>query len=554
MTNFAVEALYNSVMRKLEPTDPAHADVFNALLQQLINNDEFLKQNGGGITKLTPTGDDLKDTTAFQKALDSQSTAGTFVYVAAGDYGLTKELFIKNNTYVFCEPGAVMVRKHTGYMIINGDRAIPAPGPYSGHGNITIKGGVWDANGTVQPGVASVFHFGHAENLTIERVALKDVVGSHHIEFNACKDALVKESRMIGYIGLTGTVESIQLDIAYPTIGGNQVVTLLPADSTPCKNITIDNCYFGDSGTVGSNSLRGGVGGHNAVIGRTFKNIKVKNCIFENIQTYSVRTYNWEIVRVQDNDFINCAAGIIARTVDITDPKDTISVDGGQTGAAEDNSQFIITGNNFYGGGAYYYPIICLGDPTGKIKGVSIANNEVLQSVSLNAPWTGIYLKSVDEAKVSTNTIKGGGGFGIFLTGGCDGIAIGTNVIEEVGIHAIGIEDSKNVSVNGSVIKKIGRSGINISASENITVGTNIITGVNGNPQTGDVDSTVNYIKVSGGSKRVSLVGNVGTKLTGYNVTMGLYVTETCTDVAETGNVFSGTTKLNNAVPTGATI
>jgi hypothetical protein len=57
MVNFVAEAIYNNAMRKLQTDDPGHADVFNALLQQLINNDEFLMHNSGGISKLTPTGD-----------------------------------------------------------------------------------------------------------------------------------------------------------------------------------------------------------------------------------------------------------------------------------------------------------------------------------------------------------------------------------------------------------------------------------------------------------------------------------------------------------------
>lgn len=35
---------YNSELRKLEPTDPAHADTFNPLFKQLINNDAYLKE------------------------------------------------------------------------------------------------------------------------------------------------------------------------------------------------------------------------------------------------------------------------------------------------------------------------------------------------------------------------------------------------------------------------------------------------------------------------------------------------------------------------------
>ncbi len=46
MENFEIKEPreYNEVLRMLEPTDPDHADTFNALFEQLINNDAFLKK------------------------------------------------------------------------------------------------------------------------------------------------------------------------------------------------------------------------------------------------------------------------------------------------------------------------------------------------------------------------------------------------------------------------------------------------------------------------------------------------------------------------------
>lgn len=46
MANFEVLETYNSEIEKLEPTTPGHADVFNAIFQQLINNDAFIKKSG----------------------------------------------------------------------------------------------------------------------------------------------------------------------------------------------------------------------------------------------------------------------------------------------------------------------------------------------------------------------------------------------------------------------------------------------------------------------------------------------------------------------------
>ncbi len=46
MADFEIpeEPEYNRNIRRFETTDPAHADLFNAVAQTLINNDEFLKR------------------------------------------------------------------------------------------------------------------------------------------------------------------------------------------------------------------------------------------------------------------------------------------------------------------------------------------------------------------------------------------------------------------------------------------------------------------------------------------------------------------------------
>lgn len=38
------KAEYNNQLRMLEPTDPGHADIFNAALGQLISNDAAIKE------------------------------------------------------------------------------------------------------------------------------------------------------------------------------------------------------------------------------------------------------------------------------------------------------------------------------------------------------------------------------------------------------------------------------------------------------------------------------------------------------------------------------
>ena len=545
MANFVVEALYNNAMRRLQTDDPGHADVFNTLLQQLINNDEFLKQNSGGITKLTPTGDAAKDTAAFQAGLDSVSTAGTFLYVGTGAWNLTNELFVKKNTYIHCEPGAVMVRKHTGYMIINGDRAIPAPGAYSGHGSITIKGGVWDANGAVQPGLGSIFHFGHGEDIKVLEATLKDVVGSHHIEFNACKDIVVRDSKFLGWFG-SGNVEAIQLDVAYPTLNDVQKVTLLPGDASPCKNVLVEYNYFGSSGTAGSSVLSRAVGGHNAIIGKKHYNIRILNNTIEKTSSYAIRPYNWANMEISGNTLIDCAAGIAVVPPMTDDPKDTITSDGTQTNASEYNEDITIERNKIIGGCSLSYPIIINGETTGRMKVVTLNDNEISQIKTENTLWSGIYLDYVDDATVNGNKVLAPGGSGIVIAGMSDGVTMDGNVIKDPRVHGISIEnESKNITIGTNVIKRCGRTGILLDGAVGVSIGVNTIAGVNGNPEPGDDETACTYIKAINGSRRLSISGNTGYNVSGFNAAMGLYVTNTCSEVSRGANNFYG---LNNQV------
>lgn len=43
MADHSINKLYSEDLRVLEVTDPGHADTFNPLFKQLVNNDAFLK-------------------------------------------------------------------------------------------------------------------------------------------------------------------------------------------------------------------------------------------------------------------------------------------------------------------------------------------------------------------------------------------------------------------------------------------------------------------------------------------------------------------------------
>jgi polygalacturonase len=491
------------------------------------------------------------DAPAIQAAFNEvKNIGGATVYIPKGQFLLKSELVIYENTTVICDQGAFLIRNHIGYMILNGDRNLAAPSAYGGNGDILIQGGTWDAKGVTQEGLASIFHFGHGHDIKIFGATFKDCRESHHIEFNACRDVIVRDCKFLGYYSPdTFGVEAIQLDIAYPTIDGKVLVTILPADSTPCKNVLIENNYFGASGTTGALNISIAIGGHNAIIGKKLDNIKILNNTIENTTNMAIRTYHWDNVVISGNKIVDCGAGIQVRPARIDDPKDTITPNGTQTNASEFNQNIIVDNNIIIRGCNYSYPIIIWGEPTGHINKASIKGNIILSDSTVNKDWAAIYAYYVEDVEIVANRCNGLGAYGIIIEGASENVVVSSNNIDDSRLYGVRIAGgSKKINVIGNVIRKTGQSGIILDeASSLITVANNIIDGVNGNPQTGDDSLSNTHIKAINGCKSISITGNIATNLTGYTATNALYVTDTCSNISRAGNNFAGLVVTVNA-------
>lgn len=120
MANHDVEPIFNDQLRKLETTDPAHADVFNALYGQLINNDAWLKKkieegggggggggdieyatdeevqevidnlDGGGL--IPPAGSGYASNEEVQEMIDELDTGGSPDIITDDDYATNEEI------------------------------------------------------------------------------------------------------------------------------------------------------------------------------------------------------------------------------------------------------------------------------------------------------------------------------------------------------------------------------------------------------------------------------------------------------------------------------
>src|SRR5690348_5624946 len=114
---------------------------------------------------------------------------------------LTLDVRIASNTYVKGEPGAKLVRHHTGTLIMNGlgystTSNVPA---YGGRSNITIEDLILDLNPGEYPDAGSHLALGRGSNITVRRCTFLDQYGNHFIDMAACKDVLIEDCQFKGY-------------------------------------------------------------------------------------------------------------------------------------------------------------------------------------------------------------------------------------------------------------------------------------------------------------------------------------------------------------------
>ncbi|AGE61098.1 putative tailspike, beta-helical glycoside hydrolase [Bacillus phage Andromeda] len=481
------------------------------------------------------TGNGTDDAPAFQKALDraQNRTSSVTIFVPDGTYRLGSELRIYSNTAIIMSPNATLVRDHSKYLLFNGVRAADGGSPisgYNGDGNILIQGGTLTGQGNKQTAKASIVHFGHAQNITFDNVTLKDCSNSHHIEFNACKDVYVKNCNFLGWYGTVDTYnEAIQLDLATP-----ELTTVAGGDYTPCKNVYIDNTYFGKSTTAGSKPIGRGIGSHSGAINRWHENVHITNCTFDSTVEWACRAYAYKDFYFTNNQIINCGRGVNVRSNISTDDKDTIDANtGAQTGKSQNVARYVIANNTFGGSMTGGRAIEIYGEETGRIYYATVTGN----TINVTSVTTGemVYLNYVRYATVTGNNVSGDSkATCIGLNGNTTEVTIGNNICA-FGDRGIAVYGAKvvmqNISILGNTIRGMQRSGIHLDSIDGFACSGNSIFDCN-KASGGDE----NHIRVVVGNKNGTISGNLCT----VPCPTSIYVSNTNSRINVTGNVLSG--------------
>ncbi|SDJ85819.1 right-handed parallel beta-helix repeat-containing protein [Sediminibacillus albus] len=477
-----------------------------------------------------------KDAIAIQAALDEAipGQAGVTVWIPEGTYILERTLYVSSNTHIIAAANARLVRDHSGYLATNGRPSDSFEG-YGGNSNIQFEGGIWDFNGTKQTVMHNCFAIGHGENITFEKMEVRDVAGAHAIEVCGCRNVQIKSCQFLGFIDSGGRnfSEAVQIDLmkgawAFGAFGSY--------DHTPCENIWIMDCYFGSSSTIGSQVWPRGIGSHSSTIGRWHRNIIIANNIFEGLTMQAVRAFNWQDVSIHHNQIKHCGAGINVVSAPVSDPKDTKDVSGSQTGRSQPCHNFDISNNIISGGLAYNHGININGEKTGVLSNVSISNNIISDSVCTSA-FSGIYIRNGDAVQVNNNILRNIRGTAIAASAG-QHYTITSNVILDTGGDGVKVTDSVYfIDIVSNMVREAAYSGIVVSDHlEMVSIIGNTIAEVNR-----DNKKDIYHMAVTKNVNGVNISANTCSNEKKDNKAAAvLKVSASCKNVTRNGNNFQG--------------
>ncbi len=481
---------------------------------------------------------------AIQAALDrAKKGKSVRVVVPPGVYRLGATLFDRGNTW-FDAKGAVFLNYHGKTMMTNGDGSVEYMG-YEGNGNMYFDGGTWDCRGAEFTTKNNCFSFGHAKNIYIRNTNFIDVSGYHAIEFNACQNFKVLDSNFYGFVDHDGTryfSEAIQIDLAQR----KEVFGAFGAyDFTTCKDGLIQGCNFGKSNTSGTQAWPRGVGSHSSTIGYWHENIRVKDCLFEDLEGWAVRGYNWNVTDIKDNTLRNCRFGITVSAIDPANKHHSLNDKFEQMSRSQSFRHVHVSGNTILDtreNEAIY--IRGINDESGFVRNVNIQNN-IIDGVG-GANEAGIRLDAIRNGIVSGNQISNTSGDGVLMND-CVGVTVsGTNQISFIGRDGIAaFGDSSDLSIISNIVRRPKRYGIEISGVLFGEVSDNNITGA-GHGEHGKYEA----IRIANGARDIHLADNKCRSIsTLANLARaGIYITSSVRGVVRHGNVCKGNWTISGVV------
>ncbi|MGF9741880.1 right-handed parallel beta-helix repeat-containing protein [Bacillus safensis] len=466
---------------------------------------------------------------AMQAALDLAKSTPITLVVPPGNYTQTRTLRIFRNTQLIVQGGAVIKRNFVGSMLVNGLETDNFSG-YNGHGNIVIEGGgTFDSNGTVIKQQCSVFGFAHADGIIIRDITILDVVGGHAFDCAGNQNVLIENVKFKGYADYAGDrwfSAAIQLDLMRSSANFGAFGSY---DQTVTRNIVIRGNYFGKSSKLGGWARA--VDSHTSTDGFWYSVIRILDNVIEDTTDYAISGNKWYDTRISGNKLNNCASGIRILLPRVTSQY-TQDANGNPTGRVNKTKHHVIT-ENMITNITKNHAIQVFGRKGYQtIDDVTIANNVIDNVVSRH----GIHVSDVYNYAISSNVLDGTGHHGILITRSMYG-SVTANVLRGIKGNGIRVEEGgcNNVTVANNILKDVGFSGISVSGdSRRVRVFFNTL--VNVGTRTTESDGYDGIIFLTGVARSMCAFNDI----TGTEMRHGIYLTNTCSQIATYGNYVKG--------------
>lgn len=455
------------------------------------------------------------------------------VTILPGNYSITGTICTYSNIYLYATGAVITKTSPRKELLLRLGNTEKSAGGYDGYRNVTIEGGVWDANydsveNKEEGGGFVGFRIGHATNVVIKNVTFLNNLKSHFLELAGVKNAEITGCTFSGYWkGYDGGgQECIQLDACMPRIFPGYT----PYDGSVCENITIKDNTFND--------VFAGIGSHSMIFDRPYKNIVISDNLLTNVKKRAIWCLNYQDTTVSGNIMENVGSGIYVRSIYTrnthTFPGQEVSSEGNQN--AENNlivnnritlaastilfdkawrgNGIWVSGETSQGSEGETIPSedddpentgnpVTNGVPAGRymIRGVTVRNNvisgnsdgikftqaedcicrenKITLSQSSVVPNTGIRMDRCSNIKLLYNNLSGGRGYGIYANNtavGQQGSVIFRNTISgfgKTGIQALKISAGSRIERNR--ISDNAQDGISVNDVDNITIDGNYI-------------------------------------------------------------------------------
>lgn len=448
-----------------EYTAPKLTDMFNKHKSSLDNTKNRADELFINVKDFGAKGDGVNDDfPAIQEALNkAKENKRTRIFIPNGTYNLSCTLVIYRNTHLLMSEDTLLCKMHTNDIIRNFDIDEPLSG-FEGHGNITIDGGtLWGNYFLNAPDGYSLVTLIHAKNIKIRNVVFKDTAFGHALEINSSKDVVVEDCKFEGWIDTTSNksrfyCEAIQLDYAIPDAYEN--ASLNQSDYTHCENITVERCWFGNSDTPGMSPWACAIGSHTSKHNLYCKNIKVINCIFEELSYWPVHVFKWRNYLIKDCISINSRGLVYVRNPNIGSVH-TEDINGNQMNATQPNKYGVISGNIC--DSPTSYPLYFIGDQDASNVRITISDNIAINlktsykaidmtycdqisivNNNFSSPSSAISLKNSNFAKIMNNELEGG----ISVDSDCIAVSIESNSIKFANYQGIFVNNSRHVLIS----------------------------------------------------------------------------------------------------------